>query len=154
MDTVDVVESPQDLDAVRALFREYAASLDVDLSFQNFQEELGSLPGEYAPPSGRLLAAWRDGEIAGCVALRAISQQICEMKRLYVRPVARGRGLGRMLAERIIEEACSIGYEAMRLDTLPSMDRAILLYRDLGFVEIAPYRHNPVPGSRFMELRL
>jgi GNAT superfamily N-acetyltransferase len=139
-----------DLDEIRVMLREYAAWLDVDLCFQNFEEELAGLPGDYAPPRGRLLFA----EGAGCVALRPIEQEICEMKRLYVRPEYRGSGLGRRLALAIIEEARGIGYRSMRLDTMPKMDGAQRLYASLGFRDIAPYRYNPEPGARFLELTL
>jgi putative acetyltransferase len=139
-----------DLDLIRVMLREYAAWLEVDLCFQNFEEELAGLPGEYAPPRGRLLIA----EGAGCVALRAIDDEICEMKRLYVRPEHRGSGLGRRLVTAIIDEARAIGYRRMRLDTMPKMDRAQGLYASLGFRGIAAYRFNPEAGARFLELEL
>ena len=149
MSRIVVATTPEQIATAAALFREYASSLGVDLSFQNFEEELASLPGDYAPPRGRLLLA---GD--GCVALRPIDDEICEMKRLYVRPDARGTGLGRALVEHVIAEARAIGYRAMRLDTLPSMTTAAAMYRALGFREIEPYRFNPVAGTRFFELDL
>jgi ribosomal protein S18 acetylase RimI-like enzyme len=139
---------------VRELFQEYAASLGVDLCFQDFESELATLPGNYAPPGGRLLLACWNGETAGCVGLRPLQHGICEMKRLYVRSDYRGFGVGRALAERIIEDAGQAGYSRMRLDSLPSMESAIQLYRRLGFRDVAPYRENPVPGAVFLELRL
>ncbi|MGZ4779385.1 MAG: GNAT family N-acetyltransferase [Thermoanaerobaculia bacterium] len=142
--------TPDDVAAVAVLFREYAASLGVDLGFQHFEEELAAMPGDYAPPRGRLLLA-RD---LGCVALRPLSADVCEMKRLYVRPAGRGSGLGRLLAERIIEEARTIGYRAMRLDTLPMMAAARAMYVSLGFREIEPYRFNPIEGTKYFELEL
>jgi putative acetyltransferase len=144
----------QDLDAARELFREYAASLGFDLEFQGFSEELATLPGSYAPPRGRLLLAWEGGVAAGCVALRPIERGICEMKRLYVRPGYRGAGLGRRLADRIVQEATDAGYGRMRLDTLPAMAGARALYQALGFRPIPPYRANPIEGAVFLELTL
>ena len=142
------------LAAVRALFREYAGSLGVDLGFQGFEDELARLPGEYSPPAGRLLVALDRDEPAGCVALRPLEPGVCEMKRLYARPAYRGTGLGRRLAERVVSEAREAGYRAMRLDTLPGMEAAKRLYDALGFRPIDPYRYNPVPGTAFLELRL
>jgi len=139
---------------IRALFEEYARSLSVDLCFQGFAQELAGLPGDYAPPSGRLLMALKGAEPAGCVALRKWGEGICEMKRLYVRPAFRGTGLGRWLVDEIIAAARAIGYGRMRLDTLPSMTEAIGLYTSIGFREIGPYRHNPVPDHKQMELVL
>jgi ribosomal protein S18 acetylase RimI-like enzyme len=191
-------ELPRDLPEVRALFRQYAASLDIDLEFQGFEAELASLPGKYAPPSGRLLLAWDtgsgeadapdkaararilsrrgdeledatdpgcgdgdeaddrgiDGRAVGCVALRPIGRGTCEMKRLFVRPEARGARLGRRLAECICREARAAGYARICLDTLPTMTSAIELYRSLGFQPVEPYAFNPVPGARFLALDL
>ncbi len=147
--------SANDISHARELFKEYEAWLEVDLCFQSFEKELAELPGKYAPPDGRLLLAIDNGKVAGCAAVRKIDDGICEIKRLFVRDESRGRGLGRKLAEAIIREARQIGYERMRLDTLPpKMNGAIALYRSLGFKEIAPYYDNPVPGAKVMELDL
>jgi ribosomal protein S18 acetylase RimI-like enzyme len=150
---VEAVSAEQIVQA-RELFLEYAAATGLDLCFQNFDEELASLPGEYAPPNGRLILAMDQMQVAGCIALRKIDEETCEMKRLYVRPAARGTGSGKSLALKIIEEARRIGYARMRLDTLPSMQQAITLYRSLGFQPIEPYRYNPEEGALFMELVL
>lgn len=153
MEVEYVFEGPV-LEEVRALFREYANSLAVDLSFQGFAEELSGLPGEYAAPHGTLLLGRVGGAAAGCVAVRRWEDGACEMKRLYVRDSFKGQGCGRILAEHALEWARRAGYERMRLDTLPSMAAAQRLYEDLGFRDVAPYRFNPVAGTRYMELRL
>lgn len=145
---------PRELNEVRGLFREYAASLSIDLEFQNFETELAALPGKYKPPQGRLLLAWSGAEAVGCVALRPIGGDACEMKRLYVRPEARGHQLGRRLTERICQEARTAGYSRICLDTLPTMATAIKLYTALGFNHIEPYVFNPVPGAIFLGLEL
>jgi ribosomal protein S18 acetylase RimI-like enzyme len=138
----------------RELFLEYAAALDVDLCFQGFDREVATLPGDYARPRGRLLLAHVDGLAAGCVAMRPLDRSTCEMKRLYVRPERRGRNIGRSLALAVIAAAREEGYERMRLDTLPEMIEARLLYQSLGFREIEPYYDSPAAGTRFMELDL
>ncbi len=144
----------EDLDEVRELFREYAAGLGFELEFQAFEQELAALPGRYAPPRGRLLLAVSAGQAIGCVALRQFELDVCEMKRLYLRPAGRRQHLGRALAERIIAEARAAGYRRMRLDTVSSMQAAGALYRSLGFREIEPYCFNPIPGATFLELEL
>jgi putative acetyltransferase len=147
--------SPSDLAQVRELFLEYAESLGFSLCFQSFDEELATLPGRYAAPSGVLLLAEEPEGLAGCVGLRPLEPPgRCEMKRLFVRPAFRGRGLGRALAERVIAEARSRGHEEMVLDTLASMSAAIELYRSLGFREIPPYTHNPLENAVYLALRL
>ena len=146
--------APADLREARALFQEYARSLGFSLGFQGFDEELAGLPGAYAPPAGRLLLARVSGVAAGCVALRPLSEGICEMKRLFVRPQHHGTGLGRRLATAVIEEARGAGYAIIKLDTMPSMAPAIRLYESLGFRDTAPYTENPVEGARFMALTL
>jgi ribosomal protein S18 acetylase RimI-like enzyme len=147
-------ETDDEITHARRLFEEYAASLGFDLAFQNFAEEVASLPGDYTPPHGRLLLAKAEDEYAGCVALRQISPRICEMKRLYVRAQFRGKGIGRALATSVIDEAKSLGYTIMRLDTISSMSEAISLYRSLGFHAIPPYRFNPIEGAEYFELGL
>lgn len=139
----------------RELFLEYAQSLGFSLCFQNFDQELDGLPGDYAPPEGRLLLAEYEGQLAGCIALHKLESGICEMKRLYLRPQFRGKGLGRALADLIIRAARQIGYERMRLDTVePVMKDAVGMYRKIGFLEIDPYCANPIAGALYMELQL
>lgn len=151
-------DTPDTLDAARALFREYAAGLGVDLCFQNFDDELAALPGEYAAPQGALLLAWVDGELAGCGAFRPLADvdyaNACEMKRLYVRRAFRRFGLGRLLAQALIDSATQAGYSAMLLDTLDDMEAARGLYATLGFEEVPPYYYNPIPGAHYLKVDL
>lgn len=146
---------PHEMEAVRKIFQEYADSLDVDLSFQAFADELATLPGDYAPPRGHLLLAEVEGSIAGCCALRPLDTadypNACEMKRLYVRKAFRGFGLGRQLAEAVLDLARQAGYACVLLDTLDGMESARALYSELGFVEIPPYYHNPIAGSHYLK---
>lgn len=148
------VETSEEIEIVRGLLVEYANSLGFDLGFQNFDEELASLPGEYAKPTGSLLLAKYQGKAAGCVALRKLSDNICEGKRLYVKPEFRGLKIGRKLVEAIIAEARKMGYSYMRGDTLSSMKAANCLYKSLGFYKIEPYRYNPLEDAIFLELKL
>jgi putative acetyltransferase len=151
-------DTPDALDAARALFREYAAGLGVDLCFQNFEAELAALPGDYAAPQGALLLAWVDGELAGCGAFRPLADvdyaNACEMKRLYVRRAFRRFGLGRLLAQALIDGALQAGYSAMLLDTLDDMEAARGLYATLGFEEVPPYYYNPIPGAHYLKVDL
>jgi putative acetyltransferase len=147
-------ESVAQIAQARELFLEYAHSLGFSLCFQNFDQELAGLPGDYAPPRGRLLLAEYDGKLAGCGAVHPFAPDVCEMKRLYVRPEFRRLQTGKALAELLIAEARAIGYKSMRLDTVaPVMSTAVALYRQLGFQEIAPYRTNPIEGALYMELK-
>ncbi len=148
------VEGGKWLEPARLLFREYAAWLDIDLCFQNFDEELSNLPATYIPPDGALLLALYKEQAAGCVAVRRLEPDVCEMKRLYVRPQYQNMKMGRQLAEAIVEEAKKLGYKRMQLDTLASMVKAQSLYTSLGFKKIAPYRFSPDEGTVFMELDL
>ena len=151
---LQIVEARSAADAAEAkrLFEQYAASLDFDLCFQDFESELRRFPGEYAPPSGRLFLARVDARAVGCVGLRRFDDGICELKRLYVLPAYQGRRAGRRLTQAAIAAARQIGYAAMRLDTLPSMTQANALYGSLGFKRVNAYRHNPLPGAIFMQL--
>jgi GNAT superfamily N-acetyltransferase len=144
----------EEIESARNLFREYETWLGMSLCFQNFEDELVNLPGKYEPPDGRLLLAYVDGDLAGCIALRKYEGEICEMKRLFLRENARGRGLGNRLIEKLIGEARAIGYSTMRLDTLPSkMGKAVSLYESHGFRPIEPYHENVHEGMLFMELQ-
>ena len=151
-------ETPEQLEAARALFREYAASLQVDLCFQNFEAELAGLPGDYAAPQGALLLAYADEQLAGCGAMRPLPDvdiaNACEMKRLFVRRAFRRFGLGRLLAQALIDRAAGAGYSAMLLDTLDEMESARELYASLGFEEVAPYYYNPIPGAHYLKVQL
>jgi putative acetyltransferase len=162
MNTPDIrlitADTPELQAAARSILREYAASLDVDLCFQGFETELATLPGEYAPPSGQLLLALVDGELAGCGAFRPLPDvdypNACEMKRLYVRPAFRRFGLGRLLAQRLLDEARRAGFSNMLLDTLDDMESARELYATLGFDDVAPYYYNPIPGAHYLRAKL
>jgi putative acetyltransferase len=156
---IEQVSANEQIAPARELFREYAKALSVDLCFQDFERELQELPGKYAPPAGRLLLAYYNDQgasarVAGCGALRPLSSEICEMKRLYVRPAFRGHGIGRALTLTLIAAAQEIGYRALRLDTLPEMKEAHQLYQQVGFQEISAYCPNPVAGVRYLELDL
>lgn len=153
--TIRQAENEEDIESAGAIFREYEAWLGLDLCFQGFEDELENLPGKYGPPAGRLYLASNDGEVAGCIALRALGPGICEMKRLFVREEFRGRQIGNLLIEKLIADAREIGYERMRLDTFPpKMGKAVQLYESYGFHEIPPYYNNPNEGVLFMELAL
>jgi len=147
-----------DWTATRSIFQEYASSLQIDLAFQGFEEELATLPGEYAEPRGALLLAWVDGVVAGCCALRPLDTSdytnAAEMKRLYVRPAFRGLGLGRQLTEGILDAARQAGYGCVLLDTLDDMESARALYEDLGFEDIPPYYHNPIAGAHYLKVNI
>jgi len=152
---VELAATSEQIQLARSLFQEYGKSLGFSLCFQNFDKELAGLPGDYAPPKGRLLIAYLDADAAGCVALHEFEPGIAEMKRLYVRPAFRGKRVGLALANAIIEAAREMGYERMRLDTVPSeMADAVKMYQRLGFHEIPPYRANPQPGTLYLELDL
>jgi putative acetyltransferase len=144
----------ESIENAKTLIREYAESLEFDLDFQNFDQELDDFPGQYDMPKGRLYLAMDEGHPVGCVALRDLGDGICEMKRLYVRPDSRGKNIGKLLAKTVIAAAEELGYDRMRLDTIPSMKQANMLYKALGFNEIAPYRFNPIEGATFFELNL
>lgn len=152
--TITEATTAEDYSSGRALIEEYAASLDVDLCFQNFSEELANLQDVYGPPAGCLLLAREGAAIVGCVAVRCREQEICEMKRLYVRPEQRGRGVGRSLATAALARARGLGYRRMVLDTLPAMTEAQSLYESLGFREITSYYLNPLPGVRYLAVDL
>ncbi len=154
LEIIDVLEKRQYLPFLRSLFSEYAESLEFDLDFQDFEMELSSLPGKYSSPGGALLLALLNGSPAGCVAMRPLSEDIVEMKRLYVNPSFRGFSIGRELAEKLIDLARSSGFSFMRLDTMDTMKSAIALYTSLGFREIPPYCYNPIPGAFYLELKL
>ncbi len=158
MITLATPRSPEELNAVRGLMREYAQAIGVDLCFQGFDAEVAALPGEYRAPRGALLSAHVAADLAGCCALRPLDNvdypNACEMKRLYVRGDYRGRGVGRLLVEAILDAARQAGYASVLLDTLSDMETARALYGDLGFEEIAPYYHNPIPGAHYLLARL
>lgn len=144
----------RDFQRARTLFNEYVRALAIDLTFQSYEQELANIESIYGPPSGALLLARHKGSLIGCVGLRRLDETTCEMKRLYVIPAARGKGVGRILCKRIIEKAEELGYRRMRLDTLRSMNAARALYGSFGFREIEPYYHNPIPGTVYMEVEL
>lgn len=156
MKTVDIrpARFPEDIDAVRSIFGEYVKSATVSLEFQDYEAEFAGLPGKYAPPQGRLLLAWQDQGVVGCAALRPVDLATCEMKRVYVRPAARGEGLGRQLVALILQEARSAGYTRICLDVLPEFEVATRIYESFGFVPAAPVTFNPVAGTRFLGLTL
>lgn len=155
MITIRTAASMDDIETIRALFTEYQQWLNISLCFQGFDQELATLPGKYAPPSGRLHLALSDGAVCGCIALRPMDEAgVCEMKRLYVREAFRGQGIGRMLTEKVVADAREIGYSTMRLDTLQHMESARALYRQLGFTDIPAYYSNPIDDVVYLELNL
>lgn len=154
MSTIRHANFPDDLAAVIAIFREYVASPTVDLGFQEYETEFAALPGKYAAPDGRILLAWNGTAVAGCAALRRVDHRTCELKRVYVRPAARGNNLGRELVETMVCEARKAGYARMCLDVLPEFEAALQLYRALGFVPAEAVSYNPVPGTQFLALDL
>ena len=156
MTTITIISASNDeyVDKAKELIQEYALSIKQDLSFQDFKQEMATFPSQYSPPGGCLLVAEYDNKIIGCVGLRDQGNGICEMKRMYVQPNYRSLGLGKALAEAVIDRARSIGYHRMRLDTIPSMESAIRVYISLGFRDIDPYRFNPIEGARYLELKL
>lgn len=155
---IQALSEPSELAELRALLTEYARSLNIDLCFQNFEAELTALPGDYAPPRGTLMLARARNELVGCCALRPLDTvdypNACEMKRLYVRPALRGSGIGRRLAEAVMEAAQQAGYATMLLDTLSEMETARAMYQDLGFTEVPPYYYNPIEGAHYLMARL
>ena len=154
MSEIYTARLPDEIAVIKELFQEYADSLNFDLDFQDFREELETLPGKYSAPKGSVLIAKENGETAGCVAVRPLAPEVCEMKRLFVRPAHRGKNIGRELAVAIIEEARRLGYKAMRLDTVEAMKEASALYRALGFQQIDAYYYNPLAGAMYFELKL
>lgn len=155
MNEIKQAVTHDDIESAKTLFREYESWLGMSLCFQNFEAELATLPGKYSPPDGRLYLAYVEGELAGCIALKPFENDVCEMKRLFLRENARGQGLGKQLIEKLIDEARAIGYSKMRLDTFPpKMGKAVSLYESHGFHPIEPYYHNPHEGVLFMELEL
>ena len=153
---IEILEAKteQDMYAVRELFKEYTDGLGIDLTFQNYEQELAGLKTIYLPPSGSLLLARYNGSFVGCVGLRKLDNVSCEMKRLYIKPGTRSRGLGSALCKRIIQKGKQLGFKRMRLDTLASMTGALTLYKRLGFYEIEPYYKNPIPETVYMEIIL
>ena len=151
---IEIIEAKteQDIYVARALFKEYTDGLGIDLTFQNYEQELARLETIYLPPSGSLLLGEYNGSFVGCVGLRKLDNLSCEMKRLYIKPEARGKGLGSALCKRIIQRGKQLGFKRMRLDTLPSMTGALTLYKRFGFYEIEPYYKNPIPGTIYMEV--
>jgi ribosomal protein S18 acetylase RimI-like enzyme len=151
---IEIKEAYHNIEDIKVLFEEYTSSLGIDLTYQNYAEEYSDLPGKYSRPDGRLYIAYAGGFAAGCIGLRKFDAQRCEMKRLYVRDRFRGLGIGKMLAELVIREARSIGYQSIVLDTLSTMEKARLLYQNLGFVEIAPYYNSPIKDTYYLSLSL
>ena len=149
-----LVETGVHIREVKQLFAEYTETLGFDLDFQDYDDEIAHLPGDYTPPSGRLYLALYDGAIAGCIALRKLTPTVCEMKRMYVKPMYRCKGVGKNMALKVLDDARHIGYEKMRLDTIDTMHAAIALYRRLGFKSIPAYRKNPIEGACYFELTL
>lgn len=154
MITYRICKTEKDFEDAKDLFLEYAKSLNFGLCFQNFEEEISDLPAQYSEPTGCIILCCEEGKPSGCVGLRKFSEGLCEMKRLYLRKQSRGKGIGRILAEEIIEKAREFGYKKMQLDTIGTMKEAITLYKSMGFKEISPYRFNPLENVIYMELEI